>query len=57
MSIYGDFFDDEPSGLQMSHYTRGILSMGNKGKNANSSQFFVTFKDTGYLDGYHVVFG
>ena len=56
-SIYGDKFDDEMAGLLMSHNKRGILSMANKGKNTNSSQFFITFKKTGFLDGYHVIFG
>ena len=56
-SIYGKVFDDEMGGLLMSHNKRGILSMANKGKNSNSSQFFITFKRTDWLDGYHVVFG
>ena len=41
----------------MSHYERGVLSMANKGKNMNNSQWFVTFKNVNYLDGVHVVFG
>ena len=56
-SIFGAKFDDEMGGLLMSHNKRGILSMANKGKNTNSSQFFITFKRTDWLDGYHVVFG
>ena len=54
-SIYGDRFDDE--NLKLRHHKRGILSMANSGENTNSSQFFVTFDKTNWLDGYHVVFG
>ena len=34
-----------------------LLSMGNSGKNSNSSQFFVTFGPAPQCDGKHVIFG
>ena len=58
-SIYnGKKFKDERAGLALKHNKRGILSMGNSGKNSNSSQFYFTFGDsTPQCDGKHVIFG
>eukprot|EP00977_Amphora_coffeiformis_P017262 scaffold5535_cov180-Amphora_coffeaeformis.AAC.1 len=57
-SIYnGKKFKDERPGLLAKHDRRGVLSMGNAGKNSNSSQFFFTFDACPQCDGKHVVFG
>ena len=41
----------------MTHESRGILSMVNKGVNTNGSQFFITLARTDWLDGKNVIFG
>ena len=57
-SIYnGKKFKDEKGGLQLKHDGRGIVSMGNSGKNSNTSQFFITFDQAPQCNGKHVVFG
>jgi peptidylprolyl isomerase len=53
----GKKFKDERAGLALKHDRRGILSMGNSGKNSNSSQWFLTFDKAPQCDGKHVVFG
>eukprot|EP00899_Mesostigma_viride_P022642 jgi/Mesvir1/3562/Mv12028-RA.1 len=55
-SIYGPTFDDEIS-AKLGHDAKGIVSMANAGRNTNSSQFFISFKQCPHLDGKHTVFG
>eukprot|EP00511_Aplanochytrium_stocchinoi_P004408 CAMPEP_0204831916 /NCGR_PEP_ID=MMETSP1346-20131115/12100_1 /ASSEMBLY_ACC=CAM_ASM_000771 /TAXON_ID=215587 /ORGANISM="Aplanochytrium stocchinoi, Strain GSBS06" /LENGTH=353 /DNA_ID=CAMNT_0051963355 /DNA_START=108 /DNA_END=1166 /DNA_ORIENTATION=+ len=57
MSVWGKPFKDEKGGLSAKHDRRGVLSMGNSGKNSNTSQFFITFDKAPPCDGKHVVFG
>ena len=51
----GYFIPDEITNLK--HDRAGTLSMANSGPNRNGSQFFITHKDTPWLDGKHTVFG
>ncbi len=39
------------------HNKKGILSMANSGPTSNGSQFFITHKETPWLNGRHTVFG
>eukprot|EP00929_Paragymnodinium_shiwhaense_P017175 TRINITY_DN126177_c0_g1_i1.p1 TRINITY_DN126177_c0_g1~~TRINITY_DN126177_c0_g1_i1.p1 ORF type:complete len:290 (-),score=72.95 TRINITY_DN126177_c0_g1_i1:71-940(-) len=59
-SIYGKPFKDDKAALKVKLDRRGLLAMGNSGKNSNTSQFFMTLdggKKIEKLTGLHVVFG
>lgn len=54
-SCWGKAFADELEG-PLGHDGRGVVSMANKGKDSNTSQFFVLYKAARHLDRKHTVF-
>jgi len=54
-SIYNEKWNDENFALK--HDKRGIVSMFNHGPNTQTSEFFITFGPTPWLDFKYVVFG
>ncbi len=56
-SIWKKKFKNDWAGLKVKMDRRGLLAMGNTGKNSNTSQFFITFAPQPKLNGKHVVFG
>ncbi|KAI9667224.1 MAG: Peptidyl-prolyl cis-trans isomerase cyp8 [Bathelium mastoideum] len=55
-SVWGKPFADELEG-PLVFDARGVLAMANKGKNSNSSQFFITYRTAKHLDRKHTIFG
>lgn len=54
-SIYGGQFKDE--NFDIPHDKPFLLSMSNRGKDSNGSQFFITTNAAAHLNGKHTVFG
>ena len=55
-SCWGKTFSDEFEG-PLVHDARGTLSMANKGKDTNTSQFFIIYRAVPHLNRKHTIFG
>ena len=56
-SIWMRDFEDEFLDRELTH-KKGVISMANRGRNTNGSQFFiVTAEDASFLDRKHTIFG
>jgi peptidyl-prolyl cis-trans isomerase-like protein 2 len=55
-SCWGKTFADETEG-PLVHDARGVLSMANKGKDTNTSQFFILYRASPHLNRKHTIFG
>ncbi|KAK4505323.1 hypothetical protein PRZ48_003286 [Zasmidium cellare] len=55
-SCWGKSFTDEFEG-PLTHDSRGVMSMANKGKDTNTSQFFILYRAAAHLNRKHTIFG
>lgn len=55
-SCWGKPFNDEFDGPLSHSEGRGLISMANKGKNTNGSQFFILYRPAKHLDRKHTIF-
>ncbi|MFH1784130.1 MAG: peptidylprolyl isomerase [bacterium] len=55
-SIWGKPFEDEVS-KDVQFQKTGLLAMANAGPGTNGSQFFITVKETPWLNMHHTIFG
>lgn len=55
-SCWSKSFSDEFEG-PLTHDGRGVLSMANKGKDTNTSQFFILYRQAAHLNRKHTIFG